>query len=127
MPDVMRIETRLVVMNFLQFFVWGSWLISFGAYTIGTLGFTGSQVGSIYATMGIASLFMPGLTGIIADRWMNAERLYAICHLVGAGQVLVQVRRQDRSPPANVFQAAQQFDTVAGKLVQVNVLPAVLA
>jgi len=81
----MSIEVRLTVMNFLQFFVWGSWLISLGAYMIGPLGFTGSQVGSIYATMGIGSLVMPGLTGIIADRWVNAERVYGLCHLVGGG------------------------------------------
>ena len=56
----MSIEVRLIVMNFLQFFVWGSWLISLGAYMIGSLGFSGSQVGSIYATMGLGSLVMPG-------------------------------------------------------------------
>src|SRR5687768_11363300 len=81
----MSIEARLRVMNFLQFFVWGSWLISLGAYMIGTLGFSGSQVGSVYATMGIGSLVMPGLAGLVADRWLNAERLYGACHLVGGG------------------------------------------
>jgi NHS family xanthosine MFS transporter len=84
----MNVQFRLTVMNFLQFFVWGSWLISLGAYMIVTLGFTGSQVGSIYATMGIGSFFMPGLTGIVADRWANAERVYGICHLVGGGLLL---------------------------------------
>ena len=84
----MSIEARLAVMNFLQFFVWGSWLISLGAYMIGSLGFSGSQVGSIYATMGLGSLVMPGLAGIVADRWANAERVYGICHLVGAGLLL---------------------------------------
>ena len=84
----MGISLRLTVMNFLQFFVWGAWLISLGAYMIVTLGFSGGQVGSIYATMGVASLFMPGLMGIIADRWLNAERLYGILHLAGAGLLL---------------------------------------
>jgi NHS family xanthosine MFS transporter len=84
----MSIPFRLAVMNFLQFFVWGSWLISLGAYMIVTLGFSGGQVGSIYATMGIGSLFIPGLMGIVADRWMNAERVYGVCHLVGAGLLL---------------------------------------
>ena len=84
----MSIRLRLTVMNFLQFFVWGSWLISLGAYMIVTLGFTGGQVGSIYATMGLASLFAPGLTGIVADRWVNAERVNGICHLAGAGLLL---------------------------------------
>ena len=81
----MSISLRLAVMNFLQFFVWGAWLISLGAYMIVTLGFSGGQVGSIYATMGVAALFMPGLMGIVADRWLNAERLYGILHLLGAG------------------------------------------
>ena len=78
------IKNRLVVMNFLQFFVWGSWLISLGAYMIVTLHFTGGQVGNIYATMGLASLFMPALLGIVADRWMNAEKLFGLCHIMGA-------------------------------------------
>ena len=80
----MGLKQRLILLNFLQFFVWGSWLISLGAYMSVTLKFTGGQIGSIYATMGIASLFMPGLLGIIADRWVNAERVLAICHIVGA-------------------------------------------
>ena len=84
----MSIKLRLTIMNFLQFFVWGAWLISLGGYMIVTLGFSGGEVGSVYATMGIASLFMPGLTGIVADRWVNAERVYGICHLIGAGLLL---------------------------------------
>ena len=84
----MSVTLRLTVMNFVQFFVWGAWLISFSAYTSATLGFTGFQIGSIYGTMGVASLFMPGLMGIVADRWVNAERLYGILHLAGAGLLL---------------------------------------
>jgi NHS family xanthosine MFS transporter len=70
-------------MNFLEFFIWGTWLISFGGYLIVKREFTGSQVGKIYATMGIASLIMPALLGIVADRWINAERLLGLCHLIG--------------------------------------------
>ena len=80
----MGIKNRLVVMNFLQFFVWGSWLISLGGYLGISLHFTGGQIGGIYATMGIASLFMPGLLGIVADRWVNAEKVLGMCHLIGA-------------------------------------------
>ena len=69
----MSIKTRLILMNFLEFFVWGSWLISLGGYMIVTLNFTGGQVGAVYATMGLASLFMPAILGIVADRWMNAQ------------------------------------------------------
>ena len=81
----MGIRYRLRVMNFLQYFIWGSWLISLGSYLGNTLHFTGGEIGSIFATMGIASLFMPGLLGIVADRWINAERLLGVCHLTGAG------------------------------------------
>ena len=50
----------------------------------GSLHFEGGQIGAIFATMGIASLFMPGLMGIVADKWLNAERLLGLCHIVGA-------------------------------------------
>ena len=75
-------------MNFLQFFVWGAWLISIGGYLGGTLHFSGSQIGAVFSTLGIASLFMPALMGIVADKWLNAEKVLAICHLVGAGMLL---------------------------------------
>jgi NHS family xanthosine MFS transporter len=81
------IKHRLILMNFLQFFVWGSWLISIGAYLGGTLHFTGVQIGGVFTTMGIASLFMPALMGIVADKWLNAEKVYGLCHLIGAGML----------------------------------------
>lgn len=84
----MSIQFRLTVMNFMQFFLWGAWLISLGAYLSKALGFNGLQIGSIYGTMGVASLFMPGIIGIVADRWINAERLYGILHLTGAALLL---------------------------------------
>lgn len=84
----MSIKFRLTAMQFLQFFVWGAWLISLGGYMGGTLHFEGGQIGAIFATMGIASLIMPGVTGIIADKWINAERLYGILHLIGAAALL---------------------------------------
>ncbi len=84
----MGIKFRLTAMQFLQFFIWGAWLISLGSYMNSTLHFEGGQIGAIFATMGIASLIMPGLTGIIADKWVNAERLYGILHLIGACALL---------------------------------------
>ncbi|UBM63298.1 nucleoside permease [Candidatus Sulfidibacterium hydrothermale] len=81
----MGIKFRLTVMNFLQFFVWGAWLLSFGKYLGATLHFSGEQIGAIFMTLGIASLFMPGLLGIVADRWIRPDRLYAIVHILGAG------------------------------------------
>ena len=79
-----NIKFRLIVMNFLQYAVWGSWLISLGAYLGGTLSFTGGQIGSFFATMGIASLFMPAVMGVIADRWIPAQRLLGLSHILAA-------------------------------------------
>lgn len=72
-------------MNFLQFFVWGSYLTSFGGYMFVTRQFKGEEIGLVFMTMGIASVFMPTLLGIIADRWMNAERVLGFSHLISAG------------------------------------------
>lgn len=85
-------------MNFLQYFIWGSWLISFGSYVGNNLGFDGVQIGSFFATMGIASLFMPGIMGIIADRWVPAEKLLGICHLV-SGALLIAASFQTTYAP----------------------------
>ncbi|HEY9049347.1 MAG TPA: nucleoside permease [Ohtaekwangia sp.] len=93
----MSVKNRLIVMNFLEFFVWGAWLISMGGYMIVTLKFTGGEVGSIYATMGLASLFMPTIIGIIADRWINAERLLGISHLIGAASLYYAAQITDYS------------------------------
>ena len=84
-----NIKLRLIVMNFLQYAVWGSWLISLGAYLGATLQFTGSQIGSFFATMGIASLFMPAVMGVIADRWVPAQRLLGISHIIAALLMIV--------------------------------------
>jgi|SRR5690348_3665716 len=78
------IKFRLIVMNFLQFFVWGSYLTSLGGYMYGTLHFKGEQIGLVFMTMGIASVFMPTLLGIVADKWMNAERVLGLSHIAGA-------------------------------------------
>ena len=80
----MNLKLRLILMNFLQYAIWGTWLISLGAYLGGQLSFTGVQIGSFFATMGIASLFMPGVLGVIADRFIPAEKLLGICHILGA-------------------------------------------
>lgn len=78
------IKLRLIAMNFLQYGVWGAWLISLGAYLGGVLNFSGVEVGSFFATMGIASLFMPALMGVVADRWIPAQRLLGLLHLLSA-------------------------------------------
>jgi len=91
----MNTRNRLILMNFLQFFIWGSWLISLGGYLIVTLKFTGMQVGNIYATMGVASMFMPSIIGVIADRWINAERLLGLSHIAGAVLLFIAANTTD--------------------------------
>ena len=92
---MMNIKLRLAVMNFLQYAVWGAWLISLGTYLGGTLHFTGLQTGSFYATMGIASLVMPAVMGIIADRWIAAQKMLGICHLAAAVFMILAVKHTD--------------------------------
>ena len=77
----MRIKSRLIIVSFFQFFVWGAWLITFGNYWFGTKAWDGSQFGAVFSTMGFASIMMPTLVGIIADRWMNAEKLYGLLQI----------------------------------------------
>lgn len=79
----MNLKLRLTLMNFLQFFIWGSWLLTIGAYWFQAKNWSGTEFGAIFSTMGLASLFMPAIAGIIADRWINAERLYGIFHILG--------------------------------------------
>lgn len=80
----MGLKFRLTIMNFLQFFIWGSWLITIGGYWFQNKGWSGTEFGAIFSTMGIASLFMPAIAGVIADRWLGAEKLLGIFHLLGA-------------------------------------------
>lgn len=78
----MNIKVRLILMNFLQFAVWGAYLTSMGTY-LARIGL-GSHIGLFYAMQGIVSLFMPAVLGIIADRWIPAQRLLGISHLLAA-------------------------------------------
>jgi NHS family xanthosine MFS transporter len=79
----MNIKNRLTLMSFLQFFVWGAWLITIGNYWFATKQWSGAEFGAIFSTLGLSSIIMPALTGIIADRWVNAEKLYGILHILG--------------------------------------------
>src|SRR5690606_15199646 len=78
------IKLRLTVVSFFQFFVWGAGLITIANYWFGTRQWDGTQFGGIFSTMGIAAIFMPTFMGIIADRWINAEKLYSMLHLLYA-------------------------------------------
>lgn len=73
---------RLAVMSFLQFAVWGAYLTSMGTY-LSHVGL-GAQIGYFYSMQGVVALFMPALMGIVADRWIPAQKLLGMCHLLSA-------------------------------------------
>ena len=81
----MGIKNRLIIMSFLQFFVWGAWLITIATYFFNSPMAAGenagAKFGAIFSTLALSSLFMPAITGIIADKLMDAEKLYGILHI----------------------------------------------
>ena len=77
----MSLKNRLIVMSFLQFFVWGAWMMTLAHYGFVERKWNGSEFGLVFSTMGFASLIMPTLFGIIADKW-KANYVYAILHLL---------------------------------------------
>lgn len=78
----MNIKSRLTILSFMQFFVWGAWLITIATYFFSNKMGNGAQFGAIFSTLAISSIIMPPLTGILADRWINAEKLYGLLHIL---------------------------------------------
>ena len=93
------LKTRLIVMNFLQFAVWGAYLTSMGNY-LGPAGM-GTKIAWFYAIQGIVSIFMPTLMGIIADRFVQPQKLLGICHLVAGSMMLGLAYLGSTSPTPN--------------------------
>lgn len=80
------LKFRLIVLVFLQYAVWGAYLISIGRYLAQTG--LGSQIKWFFAINGMVSLFMPALVGIVADRFIQAQRTLSICHMLAGGFML---------------------------------------
>ena len=90
-------RTRLSVMMFLEFFVWGSWYVTMGTYLDKVLGASGAQLGDAYSAMAIATIFSPFFVGMIADRFFAAQKVLGVLHLFGAALLfyLTQVSNPD--------------------------------
>jgi nucleoside transporter len=71
-------------MMFLEFFIWGAWFVSMGGYLTGTLAFTDAENALAYATQSWGAIIAPFIIGLIADKYVNAERLLGAIHLLGA-------------------------------------------
>lgn len=82
----MNLKVRLTIMNFLEFAVWGAYLTSMGSYLV-NVGMA-EHIGWFYSVQGIVSLFMPALVGIVADRWMQGQRVLSLCHFLAGGFML---------------------------------------
>lgn len=82
----MNLKIRLALMNFLEFAAWGAYLTCMGVY-LGNIGM-GAHIGSFFAMQGIVSIFMPALMGIVADRWIPAQKLLGLCHLMAGAFML---------------------------------------
>ena len=94
----MNLKVRLSIMNFLEFAVWGAYLTCMGRY-LSNLGF-GDNIGWFYSVQGFVSIFMPALIGIIADRWVQAQKMLGICHLL-AGLFMIAAAWYGYSNGAN--------------------------
>ncbi len=81
------LKIRLTVMNFLEFAVWGAYLTSMGNY-LGRAGM-GDEISWFYAIQGIVSIFMPTLMGIVADRFVQPQRMLGVCHLLAGLSMIV--------------------------------------
>ncbi len=105
----MNIKFKLTLMSFLQFFVWGAWLITVANYWFGTKNWSGAEFGAIFSTLGLSSIVMPALTGIIADKWINAEKLYGILHIMGGLALMYLPQVEDPTTFYYVIFAAMLF------------------
>lgn len=82
----MQLKTRLIIMNFLQFAVWGAYLTCMGTFLF-THGL-GRNIGIFYSIQGIVSIFMPALIGIVADKWIPAQKMLGISHAISGAAMI---------------------------------------
>ena len=83
------VKTRLGVMMFVQYVIWGSWYVTINTYLTQTLGFSGFEAGAVFATFSIAAIVSPFFVGLVADRFFATERVLATLYLLGAAFMLL--------------------------------------
>jgi nucleoside transporter len=93
-----QLKVKLSFFNFLQYFIWGSWYVSMGAYLAGTLKFGGQEIGAAYGAFAIGSMISPFFVGLIADRYFASEKMLAVLALLG-GAALCLLPRFDTFLP----------------------------
>ncbi|MDT8894361.1 nucleoside permease [Halomonas sp. I1] len=89
------LRTRLGIMMFLQFFIWGGWFVTLGTFLSQNLGASGGQIGMAFSTQSWGAIIAPFIIGLIADRYFNAERILGVLHLAGAALMFGLYRSQD--------------------------------
>ncbi|HRO71105.1 MAG TPA: MFS transporter [Chitinophagaceae bacterium] len=82
----MKLTTRvqLSLMMFLEFFIWGGWFVTLGTFLGTNLNATGNQIGDVFSTQSWGAIIAPFIIGLIADRYINAERILGVLHIIGA-------------------------------------------
>jgi NHS family xanthosine MFS transporter len=108
----MNVKMRLILMSFLQFFVWGAWLTTIGTYCTEGKGWTFPQFGAIFSTLALSSILMPSIVGIIADKWLRGERLYGILHLVYGFFMLMIPNISMLKGYFNIIHNAQEYEVL---------------
>ena len=109
------LKLQLSVFMFLQYFIWGSWYVSLGAYLANTLGFEGARIGLAYGAFAIGAMISPFLVGLLADRYFASEKLLAALGLLGGVVlwVLPQLRSFGSFYPALILYCALYVPTLA--------------
>src|SRR3954454_4549897 len=79
------VNTRLSLMMFLNYVIWGAWYVTLNTYLTGTLHFSGTQAGAVFGTAALSCMISPFFVGLIADRFFPAEKVLSSLHLIGAG------------------------------------------